>query len=72
MLLSSAVVEILPRTAAVVAMVYLHDSSPLRDLVGRQWWAWLLLFLLDDFSYYWFHRLNHEVRLFWAGHVNHH
>ena len=24
------------------------------------------------FSYYWFHRMNHEVRLFWAGHVPHH
>jgi sterol desaturase/sphingolipid hydroxylase (fatty acid hydroxylase superfamily) len=26
----------------------------------------------DDFCYYWFHRLHHDVRLFWAGHVNHH
>jgi sterol desaturase/sphingolipid hydroxylase (fatty acid hydroxylase superfamily) len=26
----------------------------------------------DDFCYYWFHRLHHEVRLFWAGHVVHH
>jgi sterol desaturase/sphingolipid hydroxylase (fatty acid hydroxylase superfamily) len=32
----------------------------------------LLLFLLDDFIYYWFHRANHEVRFMWAGHVNHH
>ena len=39
---------------------------------GRQWWAWLLLFLLDDFIYYWFHRANHEIRLLWAGHVPHH
>jgi len=30
------------------------------------------LFFLDDFSYYWFHRSNHEIRLLWAGHVNHH
>ena len=72
MLLAAAVVEILPRAAAVVAMVWLHDLSPLRDVIVRQWWAWLVLFLLDDFSYYWFHRLNHQVRLLWAGHVNHH
>jgi sterol desaturase/sphingolipid hydroxylase (fatty acid hydroxylase superfamily) len=65
-------VEILPRLLALAAMVYLHDISPLRDVVQRQWWAWLLLFFLDDFSYYWFHRCNHEVRLLWAGHVNHH
>ena len=31
-----------------------------------------MLFFLDDFVYYWFHRANHEVRFFWAGHVPHH
>jgi sterol desaturase/sphingolipid hydroxylase (fatty acid hydroxylase superfamily) len=68
----ATVVEIVPRLLALVAMVWLHDISPLRDVVQHQWWAWLLLFFLDDFSYYWFHRSNHEVRLLWAGHVNHH
>jgi sterol desaturase/sphingolipid hydroxylase (fatty acid hydroxylase superfamily) len=36
------------------------------------WWAWALCFLADDFSYYWFHRLSHEIRWFWASHVVHH
>jgi sterol desaturase/sphingolipid hydroxylase (fatty acid hydroxylase superfamily) len=34
--------------------------------------AWVLLFFCEDFCYYWFHRLHHEVRLLWAAHVNHH
>ena len=34
--------------------------------------AWALLVLVDDFCYYWFHRVHHEVRLFWAAHVTHH
>ncbi|MGI9328574.1 MAG: sterol desaturase family protein [Pseudomonadales bacterium] len=72
MLLASAIVEVLPKLVAVTAMVVLHEISPLRDLVGRQWWAWLLLFFLEDVSYYWFHRANHSMRLLWAGHVNHH
>ncbi len=72
MLLASAVVEVLPRLVFVAAMLVLADISPLRDIVQRQWWAWLLLFVLDDFTYYWFHRANHSVRLLWAGHVNHH
>ena len=72
MLVASGIVELLPRLLALTAFVYLHEISPLRDVVGRQWWAWLLLFFLDDFTYYWFHRANHEVRLLWAGHVNHH
>lgn len=32
----------------------------------------LLLFLLNEFVYYWFHRISHEVPFFWATHVNHH
>jgi sterol desaturase/sphingolipid hydroxylase (fatty acid hydroxylase superfamily) len=34
--------------------------------------AFLALFLLDDFCYYWFHRVHHESRFFWAAHVTHH
>jgi sterol desaturase/sphingolipid hydroxylase (fatty acid hydroxylase superfamily) len=34
--------------------------------------GWILLFFLDDFTFYWHHRMSHEVRLFWAAHVNHH
>ena len=70
--LFALVVEILPRLLALAIMVKLHEISPLGDVVQRQWWAWLLLFFLDDLSYYWFHRANHEVRILWAGHVNHH
>jgi sterol desaturase/sphingolipid hydroxylase (fatty acid hydroxylase superfamily) len=40
--------------------------------IGYQWWAWLVLFFADDFTYYWFHRVSHECRLFWASHVVHH
>jgi len=35
-------------------------------------WAWALLFVLDDFTYYWFHRISHRCRFWWAAHVNHH
>lgn len=37
-----------------------------------QWWAWIMLFFADDFSYYWFHRISHSSRYFWASHVVHH
>ena len=40
--------------------------------IGYQWWAWVLVFFADDFSYYWFHRTSHECRFFWASHVVHH
>jgi len=40
--------------------------------IGHGWRAWLLLFLLEDFTYYVYHRVSHECRFFWASHVNHH
>lgn len=36
------------------------------------WWSWLILFFLEDLSYYVFHRVSHRSRLFWASHVVHH
>ena len=33
---------------------------------------WFLLLLAEDFVYYWLHRWDHEIRLFWAVHVTHH
>jgi sterol desaturase/sphingolipid hydroxylase (fatty acid hydroxylase superfamily) len=33
---------------------------------------WFLLLLAEDFLYYWLHRWDHEIRLFWAVHVTHH
>lgn len=72
MLLFVGIVDIVPKLVAFGAFIYLASLSPWQDVIGRQWWAWALLFLLDDFIYYWFHRANHEIRLFWAGHVSHH
>ena len=33
---------------------------------------WVILLVLEDFMYYWLHRFDHEIRLFWAVHVTHH
>ena len=71
-MLITALVDLLPKLLGIAAMFALYEISPLKDAFGRQWWAWALLFLLDDFLYYCFHRANHEVRFMWAGHVNHH
>ncbi len=35
-------------------------------------WSFALLFLLQDFLYYWFHRASHRIRWMWASHVTHH
>jgi sterol desaturase/sphingolipid hydroxylase (fatty acid hydroxylase superfamily) len=33
---------------------------------------WFVLVLAEDFLYYWLHRFDHEIRLFWAVHATHH
>lgn len=38
----------------------------------NNWWVWVLGLLLQDFMFYWHHRLSHEIRILWAAHVNHH
>jgi len=36
------------------------------------WIYWVMLFIGEDFLYYWLHRFDHEIRFFWAAHVTHH
>ena len=48
----------------------LYELTPLR--LGNGLLAWVLLFFAEDLCYYWFHRVHHESRFFWASHVVHH
>ena len=40
--------------------------------LGTGWAGWTVAVVGWDFLYYWQHRAEHEVRLLWACHVNHH
>jgi sterol desaturase/sphingolipid hydroxylase (fatty acid hydroxylase superfamily) len=40
--------------------------------LGTGWQGWAVALVGWDFVFYWEHRLSHEVRFFWASHVNHH
>lgn len=33
---------------------------------------WVGLFIMTDFIWYWYHRMAHEISVFWAVHVVHH
>ena len=69
-------------SAAVIFTAVYEVFNPLVDgvrmnIMGYKSfeWAWYTLLIcqfLDDFAYYWFHRANHEVRVFWAAHIVHH
>lgn len=49
--------------------VYVHR---IYTLPSNAWYIWLLCFVSDDFSYYWFHRLSHQIRVLWTSHSVHH
>ncbi|MDC0421170.1 sterol desaturase family protein [Gammaproteobacteria bacterium] len=34
--------------------------------------TWVVAFLLYDLSYYWMHRMHHEIKILWATHSVHH
>src|ERR1700754_3842607 len=40
--------------------------------IPNNWMVWIALILATDFVWYWYHRLGHEVNLFWAAHIVHH
>ena len=33
---------------------------------------WVGLLICTDFTWYWYHRLAHEINIFWAAHIVHH
>ena len=40
--------------------------------ISDKWYMWIMLLLLTDFVWYWYHRLGHEINLLWAFHIVHH
>jgi sterol desaturase/sphingolipid hydroxylase (fatty acid hydroxylase superfamily) len=56
-----------------IGAIYLavYELAPYK-FPAEAWWTWAVLFFVDDFAYYWFHRVSHEMRLFWNFHVVHH
>lgn len=44
----------------------------LQSIEMSGFWAFVLLFVGQEFCYYWFHRASHRTRWFWASHLVHH
>ncbi|WP_417591898.1 sterol desaturase family protein [Parasphingorhabdus sp.] len=57
---------------ALSLWVYQHRIIDIEISAANLLWLVPLAFVLDDFTYYWFHRTAHRVRWFWAAHVIHH
>lgn len=69
--IGSLLVNLGMKGLALLVYTFLYQFR-IFDGLEHFWWAWVILFFADDFSFYWHHRLSHEVRILWAAHVNHH
>jgi sterol desaturase/sphingolipid hydroxylase (fatty acid hydroxylase superfamily) len=69
--IGNVTINVVWKFAVVATYAALYELTPLR-LDPGDWWVWVLLFFADDLAYYWFHRVSHESRVFWASHVVHH
>ena len=73
--------DILLRTFVYVLLFSFFMISPLTSTVSPSEFVpsisnpilyWVVLFFLEDFAFYWLHRVDHATRLFWSVHVTHH
>ena len=50
---------------------YLYQNFAVVE-IPNHWITWIVLLLTTDFVWYWYHRLGHEINLFWGAHIVHH
>ena len=71
MMVSNMGVDLLMRGISLFMLTLAFDYR-FAELNPHSWIYWLTLFLLEDFIFYWLHRMDHTIRLLWAIHVTHH
>lgn len=69
--LANGGIDLLFRAVYVVILVWFFQFR-IVDFSGNPYLYWGLLFILEDFLFYFEHRVDHYCRLFWAVHVTHH
>lgn len=65
-------VDVLCRLFYLVVLQIFFDKAALMRWEQPGISYWLCLLILVDFTFYWMHRFDHEIRFFWAVHVTHH
>ena len=70
LMLANTLIELVIRGFYLGLLVYLFQHRLFQFSHPVVYWA--MLFILEDFLYYWLHRFDHEIRFFWAVHVTHH
>ena len=69
--LGNVAIGLISKTMVLAVFYLVYNSFHLFE-VPFVWWAWILVVFAEDLAYYWFHRISHENRFFWASHIVHH
>jgi sterol desaturase/sphingolipid hydroxylase (fatty acid hydroxylase superfamily) len=57
---------------AIASVLGFAWSHRIHTMPTDRWWAFGLLFVGEEFCYYWMHRADHRIRWLWATHAVHH
>lgn len=68
----SQITAVALKTIQISFYVLIYQNFAPLQLGLDSLWVWAFAFVAYDFSYYWFHRMSHEINVLWAGHVVHH
>lgn len=66
----SIIIGLLTKTLFFLLFTFIYQFRLI--YFSMDWLMWIILFFADDFSFYWHHRLSHQVRILWAAHIHHH
>lgn len=70
--ISSQVTNAIWGVLSIAMYQYIYEYWSITTIPDT-WWSYVLLFLLVDLMYYWFHRASHEINFLWnVAHVVHH
>ncbi|MFT5762131.1 MAG: sterol desaturase/sphingolipid hydroxylase (fatty acid hydroxylase superfamily) [Polaribacter sp.] len=69
--LGNVAIGIVSKAMVLVVFYVVYNSFHIFE-IPFVWWSWILILFAEDFVYYWFHRISHENRFFWASHIVHH
>ena len=69
--LGQNLISILNSSIISIIWIFFYQNR-IFDISALYWWYFPVIFVTADFLYYWYHRLNHEIRWLWATHSVHH
>ena len=67
----NASIDVLFRVVYVGVLLWFYEHRIIENWTSPLLY-WIAIFIAEDFMYYWEHRFDHQIRLFWAVHVTHH